>query len=89
MSVIVTQVLARLRSQVACKELPDTWKNVVRPHPTQETAGALSSQPMRLSACEPALHSVRLGCLVFLCLLSPLPAALQLLTSFRRRPQNP
>lgn len=82
---IVTQVLARLLSQVACKEPPDTSKNVVRPHPTQETAGVLRSQPIRRSICEPALCRVRWGRLVFLLLPFPLPAALQLLTSLHRR----
>lgn len=62
---------------------------MARPHPTQETAGVLRSQPIRCSICKPALRSAHLGCLVFLLLLFPLPAALQLLTSLHRRLQNP
>lgn len=48
------QVLARLLSQVASKELPDTSENVVRPHPARETAEAGGSQPMGRSVWEPA-----------------------------------
>lgn len=86
----VAQVLARLPHQVACRELPDTWKNVVRPHPTQETAKVLESQPIGCPVCKPALQSrAHLGCLFVLLFLFPLPAASQLLTSFHRRFQNP
>lgn len=64
----VTQVLARLLSQVASKKQPDTSENAVKPHPTQETAEAVGSQPMGRSVCEPGLGSQRQqrlgGCLV-------------------------